>query len=147
MKVRFRVCCCLYDYYVYIHSTKTVFTIYSNSYRQRDHGFTFTFCDDEQFVQVFYKCIYNSLLTRKFDQVRLNQLLNQTCQTYYAYSSYLERINGAAKNYFGVIKDHLIRDNATTDRNFVMTGCYFACFKNLIFHFLSDEFYYVDSVG
>ena len=43
--------------------------IYSNTYRQKDHGFTFTFCMDVEFVQAFYKYIYNALLIKKFVEV------------------------------------------------------------------------------
>ena len=147
MKVRFRVCCCLYDYYFHKLLAKGFLTICSSSYRQKDHGFIFTLCDNDELVQACYKCIYNAFLVTKFDEIKINQVLNQFCQIYYANSSHLEKINGTAKNYFEIIKHYLIRDYATIDRNFVIINCCFACFRNFIFNFLSDEFYYVDSLG
>ena len=59
--MKFRVCCCLYDHDFYVLSTKSFFMIYSDTYRQKDHSFTFTFCMDGEFVQVCYKlqCNFN----------------------------------------------------------------------------------------
>ena len=107
----------------------------SNTYRQKDHGFTFTFCMDVEFVQAFYKYIYNALLIKKFVEVKMNQLLNQTCQIYFAHSSYLEKINGTAKNCFGIIRHYLKKNDITIDGNFVLTNCCFTCFKSFIFNF------------
>ena len=99
---------------------------------------------DGQFGQACYKCIYHVLLIKKFDEVKMNQFLNQTCQIYFAQSSYLERINGTAKNCFGIVRHDLKKNDTTIDRNFVMTNCCFTCFKNFIFNFLPDKFYYVN---
>ena len=143
--MEFRVCCCLYDHYFYGLSTKSFFTIYSDTYRQKDHGFTSTFCMDGEFAQARYKCIYNAILIKKFDEVKINQLLNQTCQIYFARSSYFERINGTAKSCFKITRHFLQKSDITININFVVTNCCFTCFKNFIFNFLSDEFYYVSN--
>lgn len=107
--------------------------------------FTSTFCMDGEFAQARYKCIYNAILIKKFDEVKINQLLNQTCQIYFARSSYLERINGTAKSCFKITRHFLQKSDITININFVVTNCCFTCFKNFIFNFLSDEFYYVSN--
>lgn len=99
------------------------------------------------FKQACYKCIYNAFLIKKFDEVKMNQLLNQICQIDFAHSSYVERINGTAKNCLGIIRRYLTKNDITIDRKFLMTNFCFTCFKNLIFNFLSDEVYYVNGFG
>lgn len=99
------------------------------------------------FNQACYKCIYNAFLIKKFDEVKMNQLLNQICQIDFAHSSYVERINGTAKNCLGIIRRYLTKNDITIDRKFLMTNFCFTCFKNFIFNFLSDEVYYVNGFG
>ena len=99
------------------------------------------------FKQACYKCIYNAFLIKKFDEVKMNQLLNQICQIDFAHSSYVERINGTAKNCLGIIRRYLTKNDITIDRKFLMTNFCFTCFKNFIFNFLSDEVYYVNGFG
>lgn len=77
----------------------------------------------------------------------MNQLLNQICQIDFAHSSYVERINGTAKNCLGIIRRYLTKNDITIDRKFLMTNFCFTCFKNFIFNFLSDEVYYVNGFG
>lgn len=99
------------------------------------------------FKQACYKCIYNAFLIKKFDLFKMNQLLNQICQIYFAHSSYVERINGTAKNCSGIMGRYLMKNDITIDRKFLMTNFCFTYFKNFIFNFLSEEVYYVNDFG
>ena len=70
------------------------------------------------FKQACYKCIYNAFLIKKFDLFKMNQLLNQICQIYFAHSSYVERINGTAKNCSGIMRRYLMKNDITIDKKF-----------------------------
>ena len=117
--VRFRVCYCLIDYYTYLALTRTSFTVSKHFYKSKCHGFTIALLNDNDFVHVCYKYMYKVLLYRKFDEVRVNQVLNVSCQVYFAHPSYVERQNDTTKNCFGIIKHYLTRDNGRIDRDFV----------------------------
>ena len=73
----------------------------------------------------------------------MNQVLNLFCQVYFANSSHIEIQHGTVKNCFGTIKHYLTRDIEKTDRDFAMSNCCYQCFRNIIFHFLPDDFYFV----
>lgn len=81
----------------------------------------------------------NVLLQRKFDEVRVIQVLNVSCHVHFTHSSHVERQNDTTKNCFGIIKNYMTRDNERTDRDFAMSQK----IRNLIFHFLSEQFYFV----
>ena len=68
----------------------------------------------------------------------MNEVLNSTCQTYYDYSSHLEKIHSTAKNCFGTIKSYIIKTTVTFSRNFIMNSSCAYCLKKLIFDFLCD---------
>ena len=46
--------------------------IYNDTYRQKDHSFTFAFCMDGEFVEACFKCVYNALLTLSVEFYYIN---------------------------------------------------------------------------
>ena len=82
-------------------------------------------------------CLY-LLLVKRLDEDCVNEVLNSACQTYYAYSSHLEKIHSTAKNCFGTIKSYIIKTAVAFNRNFIMTSSCAYCLKKLIFDFLCD---------
>ena len=86
MKIKFHVCCCFFDYYVFMTSAKKNFTLYAGLHTDHNGLTSITLCNDIEVAKVCLNCVYNALLIRKFDESCIND--PPRCQTYYAYSSY-----------------------------------------------------------
>ena len=143
MKKKLRVCCCLFDCYAFTTSTRKIFTLFAGKHTDLNGLTTATLGNKNETVKVCYNCVHNALLIRKLDEDSVNRALNSTCQSYYAYSSHLERMCNTAKNCFGIIKSYLIKNDVAFNRNFITTSCCVSCLRKSIFHILQDEFYYV----
>ena len=77
--MKFRVCGCLFDYYSYIVSTKSTFSLVHDAYKEKDVGYTFTFCTVDCFFHVCYTCIFKSMKIKRFNEDLLNETLLPTC--------------------------------------------------------------------
>lgn len=65
-KMQFRVCCCLFDYYVYKLSTKTTFSFTCDVCRSKDVGYPSTWYTINYFIHIYYSCRYNTIKIRRF---------------------------------------------------------------------------------
>ena len=137
-----RVCCCFFDYYAFMTSTKKNFTLYAGLHTDHNGLTSITLCNDTEVVKVCLNCVYNALVTRKFDESCIND--PSRWQTYYAYSSYYERIRGTPKTCLGSVKSWINRlaepFKKEFNRSVIMKSCCVQCFRKLILDFLSDEF-------
>ena len=79
-KKKFRVCCCFFDYYVFMTSTKKNFTVYAVLHTDQNGLTSFTLRNDTVVVKVCLNSVYNALLIRKFDESYIND--PSRCQTY-----------------------------------------------------------------
>ena len=138
---KFRVCCCIFDSYFYKLSTGSCPSFYQDIYKSKDIDYIFILCTIDYYIHVCYKCVYNTILIRRFDEIILNQTLRRTCYIYISYSSFLEKTRNTAKKIFQNIKYFLTKDDTLIDRNCVMSHCCFECFKDLVCNFLYGEFY------
>ena len=140
---KIRVCCCLFDYCVFTTSTKKIFTLFEGTHTDCNGLTTVTLGNKNKIVKVCYNCVYDALLIRKLDENSVNRVLNSTCQTYYAYLSYIHGMNKTAKNCLGTMKSYLIKINVTLNRNFIMTSRCVPCLRKLGFYILHDEFCHI----
>ena len=86
MKIKFHVCRCFFDYYVFMTSTKKNFTLYAGLHTDHNGLTSITLCNDIEVAKVCLNCVYNALLIRKFDESCIND--PPRCQSCYVYSSY-----------------------------------------------------------
>ena len=90
-KMKFRVCCCLFDYYVYTISTKSIFSFSHGIYKEKDIGYTFTFCAVDCFIHVCYTCIFTSIKTKRINKDLLNETLRPHCHGWLS-DSHISRV-------------------------------------------------------
>ena len=74
--MKFRVCCCLFDYYVYKISTKRTFSLCRNVYKEKDFGYTFTLCTIDCLIHVCYTCVFTLIKVKRSNKDLLNETLH-----------------------------------------------------------------------
>ena len=85
--MKFRVCCCLFDDYVYKIATKTTFSFSQDVYRSKDIGYSFTLCTIDCFIHVCYTCVFTAIRIKRFNEDILNKTLRPNCQSWLPDSS------------------------------------------------------------
>ena len=80
--MKFRVCGCLFGYYVYTISAKTTFSLLRNTYKEKDVRYTFTLCSFDCFIHVSYTCVFTMTKVRRFNEDLLNEILRPNCHSY-----------------------------------------------------------------
>ena len=126
-------------------SSKENLTLYAGLHTDQNGLASITLCNDTEVVKICLNCVYNALLIRMLNESCIHD--PSRCKTYYAYSSYYERILGTPKTCLGSIKSwiHSLEETFKKEfnRNVIMKSYCVQCFTKLILDFLSDEFYYV----
>ena len=102
---------------------------------QRSYKYSnITLSSDTEVVKVCLNCVYNALLSRKFDKSCIND--SSRYETYYAYSSYYKRICGTAKTCLESIKSWIHHSAETFKKKFngnvIMKSCCVQCFRKSV---------------
>ena len=139
--MKFRVCGCLFDYYVYTISAKTTFSLLRNTYKEKDVRYTFTLCSFDCFIHVSYTCVFTMIKVRRFNEDLLNEKLRPNCHSYLSDQT-ISRVQNTARACFQNLKVYLAADGY--DANYAMCVCCFECFKQFVCNFLYDDFCTLD---
>ena len=140
-KIILRVCCCLFDYYIYKISTKSTFLLYRDVYKEKDIGYAFIKCTIDCFIYVCYTCVFTLIKIKRFNNDLLNETLRQACHTCLC-DSHILRMQGTTKTCFQNLKVYLEKNECNA--NYATCVCCFECLKQFIYNFLYDDFCTLD---
>ena len=102
-----------------------------DAYKEKDVGYTFTFCTAHYFIHVCYTCVFTSIKIKKFNEDLLIEILHPN---YYAWwtDSHISRVQKTAKTCFQNLKVYLEANDfaiyVNYDANNAMSICCFECF-------------------
>ena len=123
-KMKFCICCCLFDCYVYKISTKRTFSLCRDVYKEKYVGYTFTLCTIDCFIHVYYTCAFTLIKIKILNDDRLNKTLRQACHTWLC-DSHISRMQGTTKACYQNMKVCLERNDYNA--NYAMSVCCFEC--------------------
>ena len=136
--MKFCLCSCLFDYYVFKVSTKTTFSLLDDAYRGKGVRYTFTLGTIDCFIHVCYSCLFTLMKIRRFNKKLLNEALRSDCQSWQS-DSYIERVNGATKTCFENLKFYLNANDYNA--NYAFCGFCFNCLRQFACNFLYEDFH------
>ena len=128
-----------YAYLLYVCESQC-FSVMVNRYQKHDVGHTFTFCDQDFFVQICYTCLFSLLKVKKLDAGDVNNKLSEVFK-FYLGDWIISRLKGHAKTCFEMLQTYLRFRATKCEPDKVMSVCYFRCLKFLVCYILSFDLY------
>ena len=126
---------CFFYHYSYIIHCWGGFLVKADRYQKDNVEQTFTFCNQDFYVQVCYTCFFSLLKVKKYDVKHVNDILKKVC-LFYLSDSTISRYHGYAKTRFEMLQIYLRTDKC--EPNKAMTICCFRCLKIIACYILSD---------
>ena len=111
---------------------------FCNGDQKHNVGHTFTFFNQDSFVQICYTCLFSLLKVKKLDADDVNNKLREVCK-FYLDDSTISRLNGHAKTCFEMLQTYCRPAKCKPDK--AMFVCCFRCLKFFVYYILIFDLY------